>query len=62
MFKRRKQHKIALQIAREYNMEYDYLTAREYGYPPIEALEEFDLPTHALTQNKVSGKRRSMMP
>lgn len=61
MFKKRKQHKIALQIAREYNMEYDYLTAREYGYSPIEALEEFDLPTHAMAQNKVSGKRSAMI-
>lgn len=50
MFKKRKQHRIALQIAREYNMEYDYLTARKYGYSPIEALKEFDLPTQAMAQ------------
>ena len=50
MFEKRKQHKIALQIAREYNMERDYLTARKYGCSPIEALKEFDLPTRAMAQ------------
>ena len=51
MFIKRKQHKIALQIAQEKQMESSYLYARQQGLSPIEALEEFDLLTpQAMTQ------------
>ena len=36
-------HKVALSIARQHNMEDDYLAARHFGLSPIEALEDFDL-------------------
>lgn len=41
--KRRKQDRIAREIAARYNMLDDYLAARHAGIPPIEALEEWDL-------------------
>lgn len=43
LFKRRKQDRIAREIAARYNMLEDYLAARRYGLSPLEALEEFDL-------------------
>ena len=41
--KRRKQDRIAREIAAKYNMLEDYLAARRYGLSPLEALEDFDL-------------------
>ena len=43
LFKRRKQDRIAREIAAKYNMVADYRAARRQGLSPIEALEEFDL-------------------
>lgn len=43
LFKRRKQERIAREIAAKYNMVEDYRLARRQGLSPLEALEEFDL-------------------
>lgn len=43
LFKRRKQDRIAREIATKYGMLADYKAARRFGCSPIEALEEFDL-------------------
>ena len=42
-FHRRKQERIARQIAEKYDMLHSYRTARHAGLSPIEALEEWDL-------------------
>lgn len=39
----RRQDGIALDIARRYGMERQYVEAREQGLNPLEALEEWDL-------------------
>ncbi len=39
----RRQDSIALDIARRYGMERQYVEAREQGLSPLEALEEWDL-------------------
>ena len=41
--KRRRQDRIAREIAASHNMLADYLAARQEGLSPIEALEEWDL-------------------
>lgn len=41
--KRRKQERIAREIAARYNMVEDYRAARRFGLSPLEALEDFDL-------------------
>ena len=41
--KRRRQDRIAREIAARHNMLADYLAARREGLSPIEALEEWDL-------------------
>lgn len=41
--KRRKQERIAREIAASHNMLEDYKAARRNGCSPIEALEEWDL-------------------
>lgn len=43
LFIRRKQDRIAREIASRYNMLDDYEAARRYGLSPLEALEEWDL-------------------
>lgn len=43
--KRRKQDRIAREIAKRHNMLADYRAARREGLSPIEALEEWDLLT-----------------
>ena len=43
--KRRKQERIAREIASRHNMLADYRAARRAGLSPIEALEEWDLLT-----------------
>ena len=43
--KRRKQERIAREIAASHNMLEDYKAARRNGLSPIEALEEWDLLT-----------------
>lgn len=48
-----KKHKIALKIAQQYGLEKDYLKARHWGLSPKEALEEFDIPTDAMTNINV---------
>lgn len=41
--KRRRIHRIALEIAASHGLEADYRAARRAGLSPIEALEEWDL-------------------
>ncbi len=41
--KRRKQDRIAREIAKRHNMLADYRAARRNGLSPLEALEEWDL-------------------
>ena len=43
--KRRKQERIAREIAAKYGMLEDYFAARREGLSPIEALEEWDMLT-----------------
>lgn len=45
LFRRRKQDRIAREIAARHNMLADYRAARREGLSPIEALEEWDLLT-----------------
>ena len=43
LFRRRKQDRIARDIAASHNMLPDYRAARRQGLSPLEALEEWDL-------------------